>query len=109
MTEYIYIYIYIYQSILKMGLANFNWILSVFCNYDTTPLYQQNSTFIYPTEKLIDQINSCARLTKSCERLSISCARVSKSCTQHKIFHLHVPLGSPYETARDFDLKCNLP
>src|SRR6218665_2419049 len=30
-----------------MRLANFIWILSVFCNYDTTPLYQQNSTFIY--------------------------------------------------------------
>ena len=30
-----------------MGLANFIWILSIFCNYDTTPLYQQNSTFIY--------------------------------------------------------------
>jgi len=36
-----------------MGLANFIWILSVFCNYDTTPSYQQNSTFIYATEKLI--------------------------------------------------------
>jgi len=36
-----------------MELANFIWILSVFCNYDTTQLYQQNSTFIYATEKLI--------------------------------------------------------
>ena len=87
MTEYIYIYIY--QSILKMGLANFIWILSVFCNYDTTPLYQQNSTFLYATEKLISgQIKSCARLSKSWER-------VNKSCAAHKIFHLHVPFGAP--------------
>jgi len=38
-----------------MGLANFICILSVLCNYDTTTLYQQNSTFIYATEKLISE------------------------------------------------------
>src|SRR6218665_2420679 len=88
MTEYIYIYIYIYQSILKMGLANFIWILSVFCNYDTTPLYQQNNTFIYATEKLI---------SKSCAQVRISCAR-------HKIFHLHVPLGAPYFSGKNISV-----
>src|SRR6218665_2671892 len=103
------------QNTDKIQIKFANPILKILC----CQLFLERRHYINETARLstpqkslslIGQINSCARDSKACERLSKSCARVriscarvsiswareTISCARDKMFHLHVPLGAPY-------------